>query len=132
MRLSVTFPESWCGFLANRGTVDMIFSARQLQEKCRELNISLYHCFIDLSEAFDTVNRSTLEDFTEVGLSREICGFWFDFFMTGWRLELVLVELSQTKYLLIMGYNRVTFLYSRCLPSTSKLFFSYGFLWKSG
>ena len=28
------FPESQCGFRAGRGTEDMIFAARQLQEKC--------------------------------------------------------------------------------------------------
>ena len=53
-------PESQCSFRASRGTVDMIFSARQLQEKCKEQNLPLYQCFIDLSKAFDTVNRSTL------------------------------------------------------------------------
>ena len=49
-----------CGFRASRSTVDMIFSARQLQEKYKEQNLPLYQCFIDLSKAFDTVNRSTL------------------------------------------------------------------------
>ena len=53
-------PETQCGFRANRGTVDMIFSARQLQEKCLEQNLDIYHCFIDLTKAFDTVNRDTL------------------------------------------------------------------------
>ena len=53
-------PESQCGFRARRGTVDMIFSAWQLQEKCKEQNLPLYQCFIDLSKAFDTVNRSTV------------------------------------------------------------------------
>ena len=53
-------PESQCGFRANRGTNDMIFTARQLQEKCAEQNLDLYHCFVDLSKAFDTVNREAL------------------------------------------------------------------------
>ena len=53
-------PELQCGFCASHSTVDMIFSARQLQEKCKEQNLPLYQCFIDLSKAFDTVNRSTL------------------------------------------------------------------------
>ena len=35
-------------------------SPRQLQEKCIEQNLNLYHCFIDLSKAFDTVNREAL------------------------------------------------------------------------
>ena len=52
--------ESQCGFRASRGTKDRIFSARQLREKCKEQNLPLYQCFIDLSKAFDTVNRSTL------------------------------------------------------------------------
>ena len=30
------YPGSWCGFRANRVTINMIFSLRQLQEKCRE------------------------------------------------------------------------------------------------
>ena len=35
-------PESQCGFRKNRGTIDMIFTARQLQEKCQEQNVDLY------------------------------------------------------------------------------------------
>ena len=52
--------ESQCGFRAGRGTSDMIFVARQLQEKCREQNRPLYAAFIDLTKAFDTVNREGL------------------------------------------------------------------------
>ena len=53
-------PESQCGFRRYRGTTDMIFSVRQLQEKCREQNLELYMVFIDLTKAFDTVNREGL------------------------------------------------------------------------
>ncbi len=53
-------PESQCGFRPSRGTVDAIFTARQLQEKSREQHKPLYMAFIDLSKAFDMVNRHTL------------------------------------------------------------------------
>jgi endonuclease/exonuclease/phosphatase family metal-dependent hydrolase len=50
-------PDSQCGFRSGRGTVDMIFSARQIQEKCREQNMDLFIVFIDLVKAFDSVDR---------------------------------------------------------------------------
>nr|VZI47363.1 unnamed protein product [Spirometra erinaceieuropaei] len=49
-------PESQCGFRRHRGTTDMIFAARQLQEKCQEMRTHLYSTFVDLTKAFDTVN----------------------------------------------------------------------------
>jgi hypothetical protein len=51
------YPESQCGFRAERSTVDMIFALRQLQEKCQEQRKSLYIVFIDLTKAFDLVSR---------------------------------------------------------------------------
>ena len=53
-------PESQCGFRSNRGTTDMVFVLRQLQEKCREQNKGLYVTFVDLTKAFDTVSRNGL------------------------------------------------------------------------
>nr|VZI50162.1 unnamed protein product [Spirometra erinaceieuropaei] len=53
-------PESQCGFRRHRGTVDMIFAARQLQEKCQEMRTHMYSTFVDLKKAFDTVNREGL------------------------------------------------------------------------
>ncbi|BHF61155.1 hypothetical protein SprV_0100412700 [Sparganum proliferum] len=38
----------------------MIFAARQLQEKCQEMRTHLYSTFVDLTKAFDTVNREGL------------------------------------------------------------------------
>ena len=47
------FPESECGFRGGRGTVDMIFAARQLQDKCQEqLRPPLHN-----TKAFDIVCR---------------------------------------------------------------------------
>nr|VZH99574.1 unnamed protein product [Spirometra erinaceieuropaei] len=53
-------PKSQCGFRRHRGTTDMIFAARQLQEKCQEMRTHLYSTFVDLTKAFDTVNREGL------------------------------------------------------------------------
>nr|VZI24094.1 unnamed protein product [Spirometra erinaceieuropaei] len=53
-------PESQCGFRRYRGTTDMIFADRQLQEKCQEMRTHLYSTFVDLTKAFDTVNREGL------------------------------------------------------------------------
>lgn len=52
--------ESQCGFRKLRGTVDMVFAVRQLQEKCVEQHQDLHLLFIDLTKAFDTVNRTAL------------------------------------------------------------------------
>ena len=53
-------PESQCGFKSNRGTVDMIFVLRKIQDKCREQNMGLYAAFVDLTKAFDTISREGL------------------------------------------------------------------------
>ena len=53
-------PETQCGFRAKRGSTDMVFVLRQLQEKCRELNKGLYVAFVELTKAFDTVTRKGL------------------------------------------------------------------------
>ncbi|BHF69561.1 hypothetical protein SprV_0301260700 [Sparganum proliferum] len=45
-----------CGFRRHRGTTDMMFAARQLQEKCHEMWTHLNSTFVDLTKAFDTVN----------------------------------------------------------------------------
>jgi len=42
------------------GTSDMIFAARELQEKCMEQDCNLYMTFVDLTKAFDTVSQEGL------------------------------------------------------------------------
>ncbi|XP_033111734.1 uncharacterized protein LOC117112703 [Anneissia japonica] len=54
------YPEAQCGFRPSRSTVDMIFSLRQLQEKCREQQMPLFIAFVDLTKAFDTISRAGL------------------------------------------------------------------------
>ncbi|BHF68189.1 hypothetical protein SprV_0301122100 [Sparganum proliferum] len=53
-------PESQCQFRRYRGTTDMIFAARQLQERCQEMRIHLHSTFVDLTKTFNTVNREEL------------------------------------------------------------------------
>ena len=53
-------PESQCGFEAGRSTIDPCFALRQLQEKCWHHSRDLYLLFVDLTKAFDTVNRQGL------------------------------------------------------------------------
>ena len=53
-------PESQCGFREGRGTADMIFASRQLQEKFQEQNRELFSTYVDLTKAFDTVSRDGL------------------------------------------------------------------------
>ena len=55
--VDLVLPESQCGFWRGRSTIDMIFVARQPQEKFGEQHQDLYLAFIDLTKAFDAVNR---------------------------------------------------------------------------
>ena len=59
-RLKKVLPESHCGFCKGRGCVDMIFIARQLFEKSRERDESLFALFIDLLKAYGSVSSEVL------------------------------------------------------------------------
>ena len=62
-------PETQCGFRKTRSTTDMVFVLRQLLEKSREHHKDIYIAFIDLSKAFDTVNRELLwKHLTKLGV----------------------------------------------------------------
>ena len=50
-------PDCQCGFRKDRGTIDMIFTTRKLQEKSQEQNVDLYTTFVDLTKAFEIVSR---------------------------------------------------------------------------
>ena len=52
--------EAQCGFLPGHNAIDMMFAVRQVKEKCIEQQMNLHSVFIDLTKAFDTVNRETL------------------------------------------------------------------------
>ena len=53
-------PESQCRFRTGRETIDMIFAARQFQEKSMEQRQELYITFVDLNKAFDSVSKKGL------------------------------------------------------------------------
>ena len=53
-------PEEQSGFRQNRSTPDMIFVICRLQELARKKRILLYVCFIDLTQAYDSVDRTPL------------------------------------------------------------------------
>ena len=51
-------PEDQSGFGPNRSTTDLMFVTRRLQELARKKRIPLYVCFIDLTKAYDSVDRT--------------------------------------------------------------------------
>ena len=53
-------PEAQCGFREGRSTVDMIFVSRMLSGLCREKCTNVFKVFIDLTKAYDKVNREIL------------------------------------------------------------------------
>ena len=53
-------PEELRGFRPNRSTTDMMFVIRRLQELARKKRIPLFVCFIDLTKAYDSVDRTLL------------------------------------------------------------------------
>ena len=53
-------PEEQSGFRPNRSTTDMIFVICRLQELARRKRIPLYVCFMDLTKAYDSVDRTLL------------------------------------------------------------------------
>ncbi len=53
-------PESQCGFRKGRGCCDMVFVARQLTEKVKEHNDSMFVLLVHLRKAYDSVPREAL------------------------------------------------------------------------
>lgn len=58
--LETNVAEEQCGFRPGRSTTDLIFAARQLQEKSREHCRPLYALFVDFTKAFGLVDRDAL------------------------------------------------------------------------
>ena len=53
-------PEEQCSFRPARSAIDMLFAVRRLQELGRARRTPLYTCFIDLQDAYSSVDRELL------------------------------------------------------------------------
>ena len=49
------------GFMPERGTIDVVFILRRIQEDYNAKGKRLYMCYVDLNKAFDRVPRKVLE-----------------------------------------------------------------------
>jgi hypothetical protein len=66
-------PEEQSGFRPKRSTTDMLYVVQMLQEFGRVKNVPLFFCFIDLTKAYDTVNRRLLwKILAKAGLPQEL------------------------------------------------------------
>jgi Reverse transcriptase (RNA-dependent DNA polymerase) len=59
-------PASQFGFRADRSTQDCIFLSRQISSIAKEKQQTLYKCFVDLTKAYDKVNRDLLWHILEI------------------------------------------------------------------
>ena len=57
LRQKVKIDDMQFGFVPGKGTVDVIFMVRQLQEKFLEKRKDLFFAFVDLEKTFDIVPR---------------------------------------------------------------------------
>ena len=80
---NMTLPEVQNSFCPNWSIIDMIFTVRQIQEKGIEQNMHFHMIFINLTKAFNVVNREALVPYEKVSaLPRYFPGSWDYFTMT--------------------------------------------------
>ena len=53
-------PESQCGFVPGRSTMQASFVDRTLTSECRSRGLPLFKCYVDLTKAYDRVDRQLL------------------------------------------------------------------------
>ena len=66
LRMKVNVDDMQFGFMSGKGTVDVIFVVRQLQEKFMEKRKDLFYAFVDLENAFNRTTTTTTVYFNEV------------------------------------------------------------------
>ena len=65
--------EEQCGFPRDRSTTDMMFVVRRMHEDERKAGVTLFMCFIYLTKAYDTVDRTLLwQVLTRIGVPPEM------------------------------------------------------------
>ena len=64
-KLRAEINECQYGFLLDKGTKNAIYVLRTLRERCREVNVNLYCCFIDYTKALDRVQHILFEILSE-------------------------------------------------------------------
>ena len=65
--------ETQCGFRKGRGTVDQIWVVRQVVERATEYRTPVFMCFVDLTKAYDSVNRQAMAAILrEYGVPRQL------------------------------------------------------------
>ena len=63
-------PDVQAGFRKGRGTRDQIANIRWIMEKARDLEKTIYFCFIDYAKSFDCVDHKKLENSERDGNTR--------------------------------------------------------------
>ena len=59
-KIRLEISEAQFGFVADKGTTNIIFTMTMLKERCIEMQKDLYLCAIDYSKAFDKVRHEDL------------------------------------------------------------------------
>ena len=60
IRCQVSIDSMQFGFIPGKGTTDVIFITRQVQEKHQAKKKKLYYRFVDLEKAFDSIPREVV------------------------------------------------------------------------
>ena len=58
----VTIDDMQLGFMPGKGTTQVLFILRRMQEKFRKREQKLYMCFVDLEKAFDRIPRKVIKE----------------------------------------------------------------------
>jgi len=60
IRQQIDIDDTQFGFMKDKGTSDIIFIVRQMQEKFIAIGKKLYFDFLDLEKAFDRIHRKVV------------------------------------------------------------------------